>query len=267
MHEITGRLRAFLSASARERQIKLRGSVHRYGGKLRFHLVPSLTGFAYASYRPDSEFVFGLYPEFRELLPKWIAGNKVNNAGDLPRLYGLVMNLKQIISENVPGDFAELGVYKGNSAAVLAHFGRQSGRNTYLFDTFSGFNESDLLGVDAERKVEFTDTSLRRVKDFVGTDNVTYIPGYFPDTITDQIRKARYAFVNIDLDLYQPVRDALSFFYERLSAGGMLMIHDYSSGAWGGAKQAVDEFWARIPERIVLLPDKSGTAILRRALP
>jgi len=44
-------------------------------------------------------------------------------ADDLPRLYALIFNVKQIIEENVPGDIAELGVHKGNSATAQPNAG------------------------------------------------------------------------------------------------------------------------------------------------
>jgi O-methyltransferase len=34
---------------------------------------------------------------------------------------------------------------------------------------------------------------------------------------------------------------------------------------WDGAEKAVDEFFADKPERIIVIPDKAGTAVIRRA--
>ena len=38
--------------------------------------------------------------------------------------------------EKLHGDLAELGVYKGNTAFMLADLARRDGRIAYLFDTF-----------------------------------------------------------------------------------------------------------------------------------
>jgi O-methyltransferase len=43
-----------------------------------------------------------------------------------------------------------------------------------------------------------------------------------------------------------------------------MIVHDYSGIAWEGVKKAVDEFLAPRPERPVLLPDRSGTAMIRK---
>jgi hypothetical protein len=44
-----------------------------------------------------------------------------------------------------------------------------------------------------------------------------------------------------------------------------MFLHDYSSLYWDGAKLAVDEFCAENGELIILMPDKSGSAFLRRS--
>jgi len=209
----------------------------------------------YTAYRPDSDVEFGMHPELRALSGKWVADNIESNAGDLPRLYALMLNVKQVLAESVPGDFAELGVYRGNSAAVLAHYARAHGRQLYLFDTFEGFDGRDLTGADLDKQRSFTETSLDRVQRAVGTDNVHWIKGYFPASIPTDIGNTRFSIVHLDCDLYEPMKAGLLFFFPRLSPGGLLIIHDYTNPHWEGTKQAVDEFMAGIPERLVVLPD------------
>jgi hypothetical protein len=218
----------------------------------------------YGAYHPDSSYVWGAHPEFYDLYTRWVQANRANNAGDLPRFYAFILNLKQILREGVPGDFAELGVWRGNSAAVLAHFGRGNARRVFLFDTFSGFDERDLTTTDTTRDKLFADTSLDRVKATVG-EGAEYVQGFFPDSITEAAEQARYAFVSLDCDLRAPMAAGLEFFYPRMPRGGVLFLHDYSSGHWPGVMEAVDEFCARVDERVVLLPDKAGTAVIRKS--
>ena len=220
----------------------------------------------YIAYRPDSDVDFGTHSELISLSEKWIADNVENNAGDLPRLYALLLNVKQVLAESVPGDFAELGVYRGNSAAVLAHYARIHGRHLYLFDTFEGFDRRDLTGVDQGTQLQFTDTSLELVQRAVGTDNVRWIRGHFPASIPSDIVGAQFSVVHLDCDLYEPMKAGLQFFFPRLSPGGLLIIHDYANPHWKGVKQAVDEFMSHVPERLVIVPDKSGTAIVRKSV-
>ena len=219
----------------------------------------------YLAYRPDSQFIFHSHTEADAVMDRWLAGNSIYNGGDLPRLYSLVLNIKQTIADNVPGDFAELGVYKGNTAAVLCDLAAACGRRVFLFDTFSGFDDRDLDLETNPCEHQFGDTSIDFVRRTVGhSDCAEYVVGRFPDSLTAAAESARFAFVHLDCDLFGPTEAGLNFFYPRVSHGGTIVIHDYSSGHWPGVKQAVDEFCRRTGERVVLLPDKSGSAIVRK---
>jgi hypothetical protein len=225
--------------------------------------------FAYLSYVPDAIREYGAVPGFRDIVSRWTRGNERRNAGDLVRLLFLLYNGQQVVSEGVAGDFAELGVHMGHSAAVLADLLAQkrsgTSRKLYLFDTFSGFDSRDLEGVDVGVAPIYGDTSLDAVRQLVRNEDLCiYCPGYFPDTASAVDHDTSFAFVHLDCDLYEPTAAALRFFYPRLSPGATVVIHDYSSGHWPGVTQAVDEFLAGKPERIVLIPDKSGSAVFRR---
>ena len=215
----------------------------------------------YLSYRPDSHFDFASFPEFSELYRYFVHESANHNSGDLGRLYLLLLNVARVLNDAIPGDFAEVGVYRGNTARILAQAARASRRRLFLFDTFSGFDPADQAEGDRPSSA-FKDTSLQKVKDFVGTDAVEYIAGRFPDTLSMVEMPSQFALVHLDCDLAQPTAAGLTFFYPRLSRGGLFILHDYSSGHWSGCAQAVDAFFKDKPERPVLMPDKSGTAIL-----
>ncbi len=238
-------------------------AIHRMiKGNLAPPNVLSSRGRLYIAFRPDLDVDFDAYPELRALSKKWVWNNVLNNGGDLPRLYALSMNIRQAMAEGVAGDFAELGVYRGNSGAVLAHYAREHNRNVFLFDTFEGFEASDLTGIDANKPRQFVDTSLDLARENVGENSVTYVKGYFPDSVTDAIAEKRFAVVHLDCDLYEPMKSALEFFFPRLSPGGLMIMHDYSSLCWDGAKKAIDEYMPRISDNLILIPDKSGTAMI-----
>jgi hypothetical protein len=218
----------------------------------------------YLAERPESDVRFGAYPEFRQLVEAWHDGNAARNAGDLSRLYALMMNVRQLLDEGVPGDFAELGVWRGNSAAVLAHYARAAHRDLLLFDTFEGFDTRDLTGLDRDRVMEFADTSLPAVRRLVGEERVRYLPGRFPESLSPEAERRTFSLVHLDCDLYEPIKAGMAFFFPRLSVHGLMIVHDYSGIYWDGVRKAVDAFLASRPERPVLMPDRSGTAIIRK---
>jgi len=273
---LAGRLLSFVHKSSSEKRAAFKATFLDAKAAERRHLHRLLIGQhappkvlrtderMYVAYRPDSDVIFKLYPEMAQLSEKWVKNNVMNNAGDLPRLYALVMNIRQILDDDVPGDMAELGVYKGNSAALLAHCARERKRTVVLFDTFEGFDGRDLVGVDKSRSVEFADTSLEEVRDLIGNESVRFVKGRFPESIPPDLRSSRFCLVHIDCDLYEPAKAGLEFFYPRLSPGGLMILHDYKNPYWEGIKRAMDEYCRTIPERPVVLGDKSGTAMLRK---
>lgn len=214
-------------------------------------------------HNPDSLRYFNLFPQARELFLKFMSDKTGNNIGDFSRFYAFILHLSRVNELKISGDFAELGVYRGNSAAILAYYADQMGRHVYLFDTFSGFDSRDLTGVDETHSPAFGDTDTASVKRFVGHDDIChYCVGLFPESIPDNMGNRKFSFVSIDCDLHKPMKAGLEFFYPKMSPGGYLFLHDYSSGFWPGCKKAVDDFCAIHKISPVLLPDKSGTVII-----
>lgn len=218
----------------------------------------------FMAYYPDS---MKSLPNLRSLYGRWIRGNKTNNNGDAARFTALILNLRQLKADNIPGDFAELGVWRGNSAAILAEFAAASGRHLFLFDTFCGFDRRNLVEIDQAHNPMFADTSIAYVQETVGHPaTITCVQGFFPESITGEVRSRTFALAHIDCDLYEPVKAALEFFYPLMPRGGMMILHDYSSGTWAGATLAIDEFCAATGEFLSLWPDKSGTAMIRKSI-
>jgi O-methyltransferase len=191
--------------------------------------------------------------------------DSANNAKDMSRFYMFCLVFDQITKEGLSGQLAELGVYRGHTATLLAGHARRLNRTLYLLDTFDGFSEGDLIGIDKNVTMYFTDTSLEAVRAAVGEKNVVYVQGHFPDSATKLPSQETFCLVHIDCDLYAPIQSGLEYFYQRLVPGGFLVVHDYSSLHWPGAERAVDEFLRDKPEALVPIPDLSGTAIIRKS--
>jgi hypothetical protein len=188
------------------------------------------------------------------------------NRNDMARFYFFSLMSDQLAKEGLIGDFAELGVYKGHTATLLATMARRFNTTAYFLDTFEGFNQNDIQGIDSgARQGTFSDTSLEAVQALVGQSNTRFIKGYFPDTAGQIPESATFALVHVDCDLYAPIKSALEFFYPRLVPGGFIVIHDYSSLHWNGAEKAVDEFFADKSESPTPLTDSAGSVVVRKA--
>ena len=59
----------------------------------------------------------------------------------------------------------------------------------------------------------------------------------------------------------QPTIDSVSFFYPRLSPGGILVCDDYGFTTCPGATRAIDEFFAGKPEKMLALGGGGGFVV------
>ena len=74
----------------------------------------------------------------------------------------------------------------------------------------------------------------------------------------------RFALVHLDADLYEPTKAGLEYFYDKLEPGGFLILHDYGSPHWPGVLRAAQEFFANKPEKLIRIPDRSGSSLIRK---
>lgn len=81
--------------------------------------------------------------------------------------------------------------------------------------------------------------------------------GWIPKRF-DEVSEKKFCFVHIDVDLYQPTLDSISFFYPRLVKGGIILCDDYGFNTCPGAKKAFDEYVKDKPEKIVHVPTGQG---------
>lgn len=184
----------------------------------------------------------------------------IKGRGDPIRDMTVALALETIEREQIEGDMAELGVYRGEMA-ILYHTLLPE-KNLYLFDTFAGFPQKDL---NVPQDTRFSDTSLEHVKSRLGdTTNVIFKPGYFPETASG-MEDCRFCFVMLDADLYNPTKAGLKFFYPRMISGGYILLHDYTSYELNQAvSRATDEFLADKLEKVIEIPDTWGTALFRK---
>ena len=171
--------------------------------------------------------------------------------------------------QEVPGSIAELGVYRGDFAALM--HANLPDRRIHLFDTFNGFDDRD-REVDDERSWvtrfhDFSDTSMDAVRQmFPEHAEVIFHRGWFPETTHDVADDERFALVSLDADLYQPMLAGLRWFWERMTPGGYILIHDYNNGSFTGTKVAAREFVASVVASYCPIPDWGGTAVIGKPI-
>jgi len=143
----------------------------------------------------------------------------------------------------LPGHMAEVGVYKGGTAYLLAqHLGL---RTLHLFDTFTGMPETN-PAIDIHKKGNFSDTSVDIVKGLLKDHmkGVEIHTGIFPATFKG-LESNKWSLVHVDADIYSSVFDSCKAFWPNLVVGGVMVFDDYGFASCPGAKKAADEFFSK----------------------
>jgi O-methyltransferase len=186
--------------------------------------------------------------------------HRIEQYHDDTRYATLALAIQRLEQEQIPGAFAEIGVYRGVTSSFI-HL-QAPERHLYLFDTFEGFPDESLESGPDKR---FKDTSQESVAAFIGdTRNIEFRKGFFPNTATG-LELEQFSLVMLDVDLYQPALDVFSFFYPRMIRGGYFFMHDYNSPESNhGISRAAHQFMADKPELLIEIPDFHGSALFRK---
>lgn len=161
-----------------------------------------------------------------------------------PKVDALLATLAKV--SNVPGDLAELGVYRGGVARMLAM--SEPRRTVHLFDTFTGMPAASEC--DGYKAGDFGDCSLMGVQEYLADcPNIVFHPGVFPKTAID----GQFAAVHLDADLFASTLAGLQWFWPRLSVGGVIILDDYDWHLCRGVELAASEFFSGRTDGIAVL--------------
>lgn len=163
----------------------------------------------------------------------------------------------------VPGDTAECGVFEGAGSYLMAASNRGLGlRNLHHgFDSFAGLSTPSINDGHYWRAGDLAsplEASRRNLVEF--GDFVRLYPGWIPERFAE-VNDRVFRFVHLDVDLYEPTKASLEFFYPRVSPGGIILGDDYLFTSCPGATQAFDEFLANKKEKMIGLPAGGGFLI------
>jgi O-methyltransferase len=156
----------------------------------------------------------------------------------------------------LPGSTAECGVFKGIGSSLICATlagSYEEGARHYGFDSFEGLPEP--TGEDAgsawargQLNTPLEETR-RRLAEFPFCELRV---GWIPQTFAG-LEAQRFRLIHIDVDLAEPTRDSLEFFYPRAVAGALFLFDDYGFHSCPGARRATDEFLRDKPEVLVEL--------------
>lgn len=156
----------------------------------------------------------------------------------LERLANVRDCLEQVLADGVPGDFVETGAWRGGTCiyarAVLAAYD-VTDRSVWVADSFEGLPPPDgRFDADAGDQhhihpelavtLEQVRENFRRYD--LLDDQVRFLPGWFAETLpTAPVEQV--AVLRLDGDMYGSTMDALEALYDKVPAGGYVIVDDY----------------------------------------
>lgn len=159
---------------------------------------------------------------------------------------------RMILSEGIPGDLVECGVFCGAQAAAMARavqFASYYRRKIHLFDSFAGIpapgpHDNDIRPMLESCAVPVSAQTVEQVKGHmerwgVDSDLLVYHEGLFVDTVPKAEFPDGIALLRLDGDLYESTKICLECLYPKLSLGGWCIVDDWNLD---GARKAAEEY-------------------------
>jgi O-methyltransferase len=160
---------------------------------------------------------------------------------------------ERVIKERVPGDMIETGVWRGGACILMRGVIKAYGvtdRRVYLADSFQGLPppDPDSFPADVGQTAHtFTQLAVSRAEveanfrayDLLD-DKLTFLEGWFKDTLSTLSDSVKFALVRLDGDYYESTIQAMEALYPKLSIGGFVIVDDY--GTWPSCRQAITDY-------------------------
>ncbi|MFH0899279.1 MAG: TylF/MycF/NovP-related O-methyltransferase [Pseudomonadota bacterium] len=172
----------------------------------------------------------------------------------------------------IPGDIAELGVFRGLGLMTWANLleaycvGDRT-KTVWGFDNWQGFTE--LLPEDGKTESLVQKHAggfsprqyYQELADAIAIfDEDRFVPwkpriklvvGDIEQTVGEFCQEnpgIRFSLVHFDCDLYKPTKAALEALWPRIQRGGVVLFDEYGIPEWPGETKAVDELLEQHPE-------------------
>jgi O-methyltransferase len=206
---------------------------------------------------------------------------------DENRLENLILAIRYVTREAIPGAVVECGVWRGGSmmaAALTLLEVKDTSRELYLYDTFEGMTEPkdfdrDFRGESAAEQIlearkrqgeystdvtayaSLSDVKLGMESTKYPSSQIKYVVGDVIETLQSGEIPKEIAVLRLDTDWYESTKVELEILWSRVSTGGIVILDDYDH--WEGAKKAVDDFFAMCPKQPFLMKMLSGRVIVK----
>lgn len=159
--------------------------------------------------------------------------------------------------------WANVGLWNGHSLYMLAEL--QHDVPVFGVDSFAGLGGFSAADEPVPERHRYFEAAYSSVRSAVPHRHVCLLRGWIP-AVFGLLPDQEYSFVAIDVDLHDPTRDSLAYFWPRLRPQGRVYVDDYGTETqrtWPGCKRAVDAFVERTGAEIVVDGATGATVIVK----
>jgi len=173
--------------------------------------------------------------------------------------------IRDVVSNNIPGDFMECGVWKGGACIYAKQVLNElkENRKVYLADSFQGLpapnsekypeDSGDNHHVHTELGISLPEVKKNFELFDALDENIFFIEGFFRDSLPEVKNNIdKISVLRLDADMYEGTIEALENLYDKLSVGGYCIIDD-----WLGVKgctKAVEYFREKNGIDAIMIP-------------
>jgi hypothetical protein len=160
---------------------------------------------------------------------------------------------------HLPGDYVECGVSRGGMARAVVEYTEfwNLDKKFYLLDSYCGIPDA-MRQSSAVLEFDYSECFQAVKETFAPFPNVRVIRGIVPNTLQD-VDSQQIAYLSIDMNCVEPEIAAAEFFWDRLTAGGVIVLDDYCySDHYALQNKAFSEFARRRDVEVLALPTGQG---------
>lgn len=174
----------------------------------------------------------------------------------LSRLFVAFENelLSDLITQGVEGSIVEFGVFEGNALGKLLTTAESLGakRRFYGFDSFEGLSTpSREYDYDSWKEGQFKTTFEVAATNLRLSErpHLTLIKGWLDESLKtpEALAIDPIAYARIDVDIYEPSRDCLTYLSHRLADNAVLVFDDWAYTVHKGESKAFIDWAKTVP--------------------
>jgi O-methyltransferase len=232
-------LKRSLTGALTEDNDSILGGVRTAGSRSWKRRLANLAGQAAARINVEIVYKKAYDPTSREVGRDWPA--RAESMIGLRRMDNIGHCVQAVLSDDVPGDLIETGVWRGGACIFMKAnlvAGGDTERTIWVADSFQGLPAPNVTLYPADTGDDlYTRSGLSVGADQVRhnfarygllDERVKFLVGWFKDTLpTAPIE--RLSLMRLDGDMYESTWQAIEALYPRLSPGGFCIIDDFGS--------------------------------------